>query len=180
MSPTDPSDNAEAVLRFWFEDCRPWQWFRRDPRFDQHIRERFGGLSCSAQAGGLSSWEQKARPALALVLLLDQFSRHVWRGESRAFAGDTRAVMLTRKALRRGWIQSEPERARRQFWLMPLLHSEEIATVERAIPLLERWADPATAGIAQRNLKVLREEGRYPWRVQSLQTETSTDSRMAP
>ena len=166
MVPTEPARDAEAILRFWFEDCRPWQWFRQNQRFDQLIGKRFGALCLSAQAGGLSEWEQEACSALALVLLLDQFSRHVWRGESQAFAGDARAVSLCREALRQGWIQSEPERARRQFWLMPLLHSEEIATVESAIPLLEEWADHATARIAQRNLQVLRREGRYPWRNQ--------------
>ncbi|QNJ05729.1 tetratricopeptide-like helical domain-conataining protein [Synechococcus sp. MEDNS5] len=166
MVPTEPARDADAILRFWFEDCRPWQWFRQNQRFDQLIGKRFGALCLSAQAGGLSDWEQGASSALALVLLLDQFSRHVWRGESQAFAGDARAVSLSREALRQGWIQSEPECARRQFWLMPLLHSEEIATVESAIPLLEEWADHATARIAQRNLQVLLREGRYPWRNQ--------------
>ena len=163
---TEPAKEADGILRFWFEDCHPWQWFRHNPHFDQNIRERFGDLCYSAQAGDLADWTQDAASALALVLLLDQFSRHVWRGESQAFAGDARAVSLSREALRQGWIQSEPERARRQFWLMPLLHSEEIATVESAIPLLEEWADHATARIAQRNLQVLLREGRYPWRNQ--------------
>ena len=163
---TEPARDSDAILRFWFEDCRPWQWFRRDPSFDQRIGERFGALCLSAQTGDLIAWEQEACSALALVLLLDQFSRHVWRGQAQAFAGDARAVNLSREALRQSWIQNEPERARRQFWLMPLLHSEDIATVASAIPLLERWADPATAAIAQRNLKVLLEEGRYPWRDQ--------------
>jgi len=75
-------------------------------------------------------------------------------------------LAISREALQQGWIQSEPERARRQFWLMPLLHSEEIATVENAIPLLERWADDATAAIARRNLRMLIQYGRYPWRDQ--------------
>ena len=156
----------EAILDFWFEQCQPWQWFRRSEAFDLEVRRRFGALVEQALAGGLHSWEAEPSSCLALVLLLDQFSRHVWRGASQAFAGDARAVRLSREALRQGWIQTEPERARRQFWLMPLLHSEEIATVESAIPLLEEWADNATARIAQRNLHVLLREGRYPWRNQ--------------
>jgi len=158
--------DAAEILRFWFEDCRPWQWFRQTPRFDQTITDRFGALTVSAQAGVLTDWERQPGSALALVLLLDQFSRHVWRRQARAFAGDPRAVAISREALQQGWIQSEPERARRQFWLMPLLHSEEIATVENAIPLLERWADDATAAIARRNLRMLIQYGRYPWRDQ--------------
>ena len=163
---TEPARDSDAILRFWFEDCRPWQWFRRDPSFDQRIGERFGALCLSAQTGDVVVWGSVACSGMRLVLLLGPFRRHVWRGQAKAFAGDARAVNLSREALRRRWIQSEPERARRQFWLMPLLHSEDIATVESAIPLLERWADPATAAIAQRNLKVLLEEGRYPWRDQ--------------
>lgn len=164
---TEPAADAAEILRFWFEDCRPWQWFRHTPHFDQTITDRFGDLTLSAQAGVLADWERQPGSALALVLLLDQFSRHVWRGQAQAFAGDARALAISRKALQQGWIQKEPERARRQFWLMPLLHSEEIATVENAIPLLERWADGATAAIARRNLQMLNQYGRYPWRDQA-------------
>ena len=164
---TETAADAAEILRFWFEDCRPWQWFRHNPHFDQAITDRFGDLTMSAQAGALTDWEQQPGSALALVLLLDQFSRHVWRGQAQAFAGDARALAISRVALQQGWIQMEPERARRQFWLMPLLHSEEIATVENAIPLLERWADDATAAIARRNLQMLIQYGRYPWRDQS-------------
>jgi len=162
----EPTEDAGEILRFWFEDCRPWQWFRHNPSFDQTIRDRFGDHTVSAQAGVLTDWGRRPGSGLALVLLLDQFSRHLWRGDPRAFAGDAQAVVLSRKALQQGWIQSEPERARRQFWLMPLLHSEEIATVASAIPLLERWADPGTAAIARRNHKILIQHGRYPWREQ--------------
>ena len=164
MVRTEPAADAVEILRFWFEDCRPWQWFRQNSRFDQIIRDRFGNLTVSAQAGVLTDWERQPGSALALILLLDQFNRHLWRGDPQAFAGDAQAVVLCRKALQQGWIQNEPKRARRQFWLMPLLHSEEIATVESAIPLLERWTDPATATIARRNLKLLIQHGRYPWR----------------
>ena len=98
------------------------------------------------------------------MLLLDQFSRQHWRDETRAFAGDERALQLSDRALARGWIAKETQRARRQFWLMPMLHSENPAVLQRAIPLLRTLVDQATADLAQRNLEQLQRFGRYPWR----------------
>ena len=101
---------------------------------------------------------------LALVLLLDQFSRQVWRDQARAFSGDERALALSQLALARGWIEAEPERVRRQFWLMPQLHSENLAVVEASLPLFERYSDPATTAVARRHGDLLRRFGRYPHR----------------
>ena len=151
----------EAILDFWFEQCRPWQWFRRSEAFDLEVRRRFGALVEQALAGGLHSWEAEPSSCLALVLLLDQFSRQLWRGEARAFAGDEQALRLSQRALALGWITLEPQRARRQFWLMPMLHSENAAVVEQAIPLLERFADTRTADIARANLAELQRHGHY-------------------
>ena len=114
----------KAILAFWFEQCRPWQWFRRSESFDLEVCQRFGSLVEQTMAGGLQSLELKPSPCLALVLLLDQFSRQLWLDEARAFAGDERALQLSDRALALGWIAMEPKQARRQFWLMPMLHSE--------------------------------------------------------
>ena len=75
------------------------------------------------------SWNCGLSSGLALVLLLDQFTRQIWRGEAKAFAGDPQALKLSLAALEQGWIAAESERPRRQFWLMPLLHSEDISVV---------------------------------------------------
>lgn len=165
-----------SVLRFWFEECRPWQWFRRSDSFDEHVRKRFGQLTDEAIKGGLQHWETEASNALALVLLLDQFSRHLWREQARAFSGDTRAVQLSWQALEQQWVADEPEQARRQFWLMPLLHSEDPSVVKKAIPLLEQFVDRATADLGRRNLRVLESHGCYPWR---LTTETGNSPNPA-
>jgi len=154
----------EEVITFWLIDCRPAQWFRLDSQLDTQIRNRFGELCQQAQSGRLRSWEQRKSSALALVLLLDQFSRHVWRGQAQAFAGDERALRLSRKALEQGWIDAEPLRVKRQFWLMPMLHCESASVLEESIPLLERYADAATAAVARRNLKLVRRFGRFPHR----------------
>ena len=166
--PTERRLQGGEILRFWFEECRPWQWFRQDPTFDQRISERFGHLVQAAQAQRLAHWELHQESALALVLLLDQFSRQIWRKQARAYSGDQDAQRLSRMALDRHWLEREPQRARRQFWLMPLLHAECLETVNTAIPLMERWVDAATADVARRNRMILLEHGRYPWRDEPL------------
>ena len=155
---------SEDILRFWFEECRPWQWFRRDSGFDHSVSERFRPLAETAQEEGLMNWEFSHTSCLALVLLLDQFSRQIWRDQARAYQGDLRAQRLSQLALDQRWLEREPQKARRQFWLMPLLHSECLETVNKAIPLLERWVDVATANVARRNRDILIKHGRYPWR----------------
>jgi uncharacterized protein (DUF924 family) len=156
--------NPNAVLRFWFHDCRPHQWFRRNADFDAVVWKRFGKLTASALKSELSHWEQNATGALALVLMTDQFTRQLWRDEPRAFAGDAQALSLTQKAVAEGWIAQEPAQVRRQFWLMPMLHSEELEVIVDAISFLERWSDPATVAVACRNKTLIQRFGRYPQR----------------
>ena len=156
--------SADDVLEFWFQQCRPWQWFRRRDSFDALVRERFGESVERALAGELDHWSCGPSSGLALVLLLDQFTRQIWRGEAKAFAGDPQALKLSLAALERGWIAAESQRPRRQFWLMPLLHSEDISVVRAVIPLLERHVDEATAHGACRHLAELERFGRYPRR----------------
>ena len=162
--PPERSSQSGEILDFWFKDCRPWQWFRQNPAFDQHIRERFGDLAQAAQAKQLTHWERHQDSALALVILLDQFSRQIWRNQARAYWGDQEAQRLSRLAVTQRWVEREPQRARRQFWLMPLLHAECLETVNLVIPLMERWVDSATADVARRNRSKLLEHGRYPSR----------------
>ena len=156
--------SADDVLEFWFQQCRPWEWFRRRDSFDALVRERFAEAVERALAGELDHWSCEPWCGLALVLLLDQFTRQIWRGEAKAFAGDPQALKLSLEALERGWIAAEPQRPRRQFWLMPLLHSEDTSVVAQAIPLLEHFADAATADLARRHLLQLQHFGRYPHR----------------
>ena len=163
------------VLDFWFQQCKPWQWFRRNASFDELVRVRFGSITAEALAGGLQSWEQEQQLSLALVLLLDQFSRQLWRDQARAFSGDVRALRLSQNALSQGWIAAEGERARRQFWLMPMLHSEDPAVVRCAIPLLECYSDANTAAVARRNLIQLERFGRNPRRNAALKRPSTEE-----
>ena len=168
-----PSEESKEILNFWFEECKPVQWFRRDPGFDAVVSSRFKPKVEDALHGRLSHWEQQAEPALALVLLLDQFTRQLWRDSPLAFSGDPLALELSLKAEQRGWIAREPHRPRRQFWLMPRLHCEDLNIQTAAIPLFERWTDPKTCAIAERYRDILATYGRFPHRDAIRQTGTN-------
>lgn len=155
-------EQAADVLEFWFVQSRPRQWFAKDAAFDALLRERFLGLTRRAIAGELGAWGTEAVGGLALVLLLDQFPRQIWRDTAMAFAGDPLALSL--QAVQLGWLEAEPEQARRQFWLMPLMHSEDLAVQEAALPLFERFSDPRTADFARRHRDVIARFGRFPHR----------------
>jgi uncharacterized protein (DUF924 family) len=152
------------VLAFWFVEIRPRRWFAKDAAFDALVRDRFHGLTRQALAGELDTWSVEAAGGLALVLLLDQFPRQIWRDTAMAFAGDLQALALSQMAVEHGWLEAEAEQARRQFWLMPLMHSEDLAVQEAALPLFERFSDPRTADFARRHRDVIARFGRFPHR----------------
>ncbi|MFQ6540052.1 MULTISPECIES: DUF924 family protein [Aphanothece] len=160
----DHPEAPGAILHFWFEESRPGQWFAKDPVFDGQVRERFIGLTRQAIAGELAPWSTEAPSALALVLLLDQFPRQIWRDTAMAFAGDPQALGLSLGAVEQGWLEAEPEQARRQFWLMPQMHSEELAVQEAAVPLFGQFTDARTAEFARRHRDVIARFGRFPHR----------------
>lgn len=120
---SDPG--APDLLRFWFEECQPAQWFRQDPAFDQQVRERFGAL-CE-------------------------------------------------QALARGWIEAEAQPSRRQFWLMPLMHSEDLAIQEQGLKLFERFTDAETTAFAGRHRDVIAHFGRFPHRNGALGRSSSAE-----
>lgn len=172
-----PSPAAAAVLDFWFlpvghadhDVFRP-EWFRKDPAFDAAIRGRFGPLVDEALAGGLGDWDATADGALARILLLDQFTRNLFRGDARAFAGDAAALALAESLVASGRDKNLPP-IRRWFVFLPFEHSESLLNQERAVALfagLRREAqDPAFESAydyAVRHRDVIERFGRFPHR----------------
>jgi uncharacterized protein (DUF924 family) len=157
----------QEIVHFWFYQLRPAQWFRVNQELDQQITNQFQGVVDQALDGNLSSWSNQPSSALALVLLFDQFPRHLWRGQAKAFSGDAQALSLSLKGERRGWIQKETTRAKRQFWLMPRLHSEQLDVHNHALPLFERWTDKRTFALAQHYRQIIATHGRFPHRDES-------------
>lgn len=166
---------AQDVLDFWFlpPDNRDYgqargEWFRKDDAFDAHIRARFGTLIDAAIEGGLRAWEATPHGALARLIVLDQFTRNVYRGTPRAFAGDAQALALAVALTQAGQDQQLPPMLR-AFAYLPFEHAEELAMQARAVELFQllSQAQPGFDGMldyAQRHQEVIARFGRFPHR----------------
>ena len=155
--------SSQDVLAFWFEESKPEQWYRKDPAFDDAIRDRFETTIVAALAGRLDKWAEDAAGCLALILLLDQFTRNIYRDTPRAFSGDEMALALSLRCLDRGFIAHETQ-TWRQFMLMPMMHCEELEIQDRSIPLFEEHTNPMTHEYAIRHRDIIARFGRFPHR----------------
>jgi uncharacterized protein (DUF924 family) len=175
--------SSREVLEFWFgapeargETRR--QWFRKDAGFDAEIRRRFGELHDAASRGELDGWRASPESMLALVIVLDQFSRNLHRADPRAFAQDARALEFAREALARGDEQALHP-VERQFLYMPFEHSEDPADQDRAVELMRGLESfPATRGLArwaESHRGIIRRFGRFPHRNRVLGRESTPE-----
>lgn len=155
---SDTIATPSQVLDFWLGDgiTQDWptqdlgkRWFSGGAELDAEIRARFGAAVDEALAGGLRDWEQPPLRRLALVILLDQFTRNVFRGSARAFAGDARAQQLVRQAVAAGEDQQLPWAAR-LFLYMPLMHAESPALQEECVARFTRLVADAPPALKQR------------------------------
>lgn len=162
----DRRDAAEAVLAFWLDEVGPDGWYERDPALDAAIARRFGALMAAAARDPACAWHATARSALAHLVLLDQFPRNIHRGRPEAFATDPLARGRARLALRRGFDLAVPEPGR-QFFYLPLMHSETLADQSLCVALVLRRL-PGSGGEnlfhAVSHRDVIRRFGRFPSR----------------
>ncbi|KFN50472.1 DUF924 family protein [Arenimonas composti] len=154
---------AAEVLRFWFEESSPAQWFAVDPAFDAAIGERFAATLAAAARGELADWRTTPRGRLAEVIVLDQFSRNLGRGTPAAFANDVVALVLAQEAVAGGALAalSPQERA---FLLMPYMHSESPRIHETAERLFGEHTPPVNLDFERRHRAIVDRFGRYPHR----------------
>lgn len=158
------TDNAwDECLRFWFEETSPKQRFAKDPEFDALIRERFGELHARAAAGDLADWRNAPEGRLAEIIILDQFSRNMYRGTPAAFAQDDMALTLAQEAVRVGADQALTP-AQRVFLYMPYMHSESEATQEKSVQLYEALGIEDNLRFAKAHKEIIDRFGRYPHR----------------
>lgn len=159
----------EQVLGFWFGEHQETrrEWFVKDARFDREIAERFGPLLESALAGACEDWIVAPRPALAYVVLLDQFTRNAFRDTPRAFAGDASALAAARLIVASGWDR-ELAPLQRWFCYLPFEHSEDVRDQRESLRLFGALReDPQAGGAwewAQRHHDVIVRFGRFPHR----------------
>jgi uncharacterized protein (DUF924 family) len=164
------------ILRFWFEETESERRFKKDPVLDETIRIRFGALHARAEAGGCAHWAETAEGALALLVLLDQFSRNLFRDSPRAFACDPAARAVAERAIARGFDMAVPA-DRRMFFYLPFEHNEDLADQERCCRLVrERIGDAKSIDFTERHREVIARFGRFPHRNKALgRTSTSAE-----
>ena len=153
----------DDVLAFWFGECTPEQWFAKDDGFDTALRERFGTLHAEAAGGGLGEWEESADGRMALILVLDQMSRNLHRGDPRAFAQDARARDVARRAIAAGDHVFAP-RDRCLFLYLPFEHSEDLADQLWCDALFRALGDAELIDYGERHRVIIERFGRFPHR----------------
>ena len=187
------SRTPEEVLDFWFADGltspralleRVAVWFASDPEFDRSIDERFAELPDLAMSGGLDSWRESPRGTAALVIVLDQFPRNLFRESARAFAYDPLALGIARASVDAG-VDLELHPAEATFLYLPFEHSESSADQDRCVSLYEALAKRSGAepretfenfvGYASQHRDIIREFGRFPHRNSVLGREPTAE-----
>lgn len=173
---TDPL--AQEITEFWI-GAGPEAWYRRDDDFDAEIRTRFGAAWQRAAAGAMDHWINAAPTALALMILLDQFPRNIFRDDPRAFATDAKVLGLAKDALEMGHDLSIPE-PESQFFYLPFMHSEDLADQTRAIELIEtRMPQTGQGNVihARAHAEIIRRFGRFPYRNEDLGRDMTAEEQ---
>ncbi len=153
----------QHILQFWFHEIEPRQWWAVDPAFDARLRERFLPVLEQAAQGELAGWRSTPQGRLAEVIVLDQFSRNIFRGTPRAFAQDPMALALSQEAVAAGSLDAlQPEE--RPFLLMPFMHSESRVVHADAERLFAQWAPGSSHDFERRHRAIIDRFGRYPHR----------------
>jgi uncharacterized protein (DUF924 family) len=157
------ADNPDAVIAFWFTDITPKQWWARSDEFDQLITTRFGALHRAASRCELFEWRKTATGRLAEVIVLDQFSRNIFRDRVDAFASDNLALALAQSAVAIG-ADRELEVGQRAFLYMPYMHSESAVIHGTAQALFASLGDTDKLNFELRHKAIIDRFGRYPHR----------------
>jgi uncharacterized protein (DUF924 family) len=159
--PKKPS--GQDVLAFWFTEIPPEFWFKKDAEFDARIADQFEGIVKDALAGRCDHWANDSAGCLALILVLDQFTRNIFRGSARAFSGDDMALALSLRCVERDYI-AHPDENWRRFMLMPMMHSEDLAIQEASLPLFQTQTSKLIYDYAVAHRDIIARFGRFPHR----------------
>lgn len=151
------------VLEFWFSERAQAKWFDSDDAFDREIEATFGATHAAAHRGELDDWAATPEGALALIVLLDQFPRNMFRATPKAFASDPKAREIARLALKRGHDRAVPA-DRRSFLYLPFEHSEDLADQELSLRLYRAYGSEKSMEYAVGHHDVIRKFGRFPHR----------------
>jgi uncharacterized protein (DUF924 family) len=173
---TDACDIAPAdVIAFWRE-AGPDRWYERNQAFDAEVRRRYLALWRNAAAGELAAWEQSDDGALALVIVLDQFPRNMFRGDARAYSSDAMACDVASRAIDRG-TDARVAGDLREFLYLPLMHSEHLADQLRCVDLFRAAGRTDNLKYAEDHAAIIRRFGRFPHRNRILGRPTTPEEQ---
>ena len=167
--------SIQAILVFWFEEITPEFWFKKEPLFDDMLKQKFGRIMEKALAGQLDKWAQNKNGRLALILLLDQMTRNIFRNTPKAFSGDDIACALSLKSVADGFLETEKNIHKRQFFLMPMMHSEDLEIQKQSLPLFKTLTSANTYDYAVRHHDIIERFGRFPHRNKILNRPSSEE-----
>ena len=170
------SFSPKDVIRFWFEETAPKQRFQKDPDFDKLVRERFGKLHRRASRGLLYTWREHPLDALAEIIVLDQFSRNMFRDSPKAFAQDVLALVLAQEAVRRK-LDTELAPLHKAFLYMPFMHSESAEIHEIALYLFDQPGLEENYNYEVKHKEIIDRFGRYPHRNSILRRKSTPEER---
>jgi uncharacterized protein (DUF924 family) len=159
---TEANVAPASILAFW-RDAGPNRWYSRDDDFDADLCGRYLGVWQAAIAGELASWEANDDGALALVIVLDQFPRNMFRGHAETYASDTLARGVALRAIDRG-ADTRVDPALREFFYLPFMHSEALADQVSCIELLREAGLTDNVKWAEHHAEIIRRFGRFPHR----------------
>ncbi|MBE1284691.1 MAG: DUF924 family protein [Rhodobacteraceae bacterium] len=160
----------EEILSYWLDEVGPQGWYRSDEELDAEIREKFLKMWEQGCEGRFSLWLTYPSGTLAYIILMDQFSRNMFRGSGKAFASDRAALAAAKAAVDKGWDLKIDEPAR-QFFYLPMMHSENLCDQERCVRLMkERMPQGGASNLlhARAHREVIRKFGRFPYRNDAL------------
>ena len=161
------------VVSFW-RDAGPEKWFTHDEAFDEACRTRFMDVYEEAAGCRLAVWEETPDGALALMILLDQMPRNMFRGDPRTWATDRQALRIAERALARGF-DGEIAPEMRGFVYLPFMHAEDMAAQERSLALYEAWGNSNSLAFARHHHDIVARFGRFPHRNEVLRRESTPD-----
>lgn len=164
--------NAKTVISFWFEEIDPQLWFTKDEAFDQLLRTRFYDLHEQVSKGETYLWRNTPEGRLAEIIVLDQFSRNMFRGTAKAFASDAQALVLAQEAVMQGDDMDLPV-SQRGFLYMPYMHSESALIHEQALKLFAQEGLENAYKFEIAHKQIIDQFGRYPHRNAAMGREST-------
>ncbi|MGB5633562.1 MAG: DUF924 family protein [Waterburya sp.] len=164
------------VLNFWFDERVKPQWFKKSEEFDREIKERFESMYRYAKTGELDRWRNVPHSTLALIIILDQFPRNMYRQTPQAFATDAKAIKLTKYAIANNYQQSMTTE-QQVFLYMPLMHSEHKTDQELCVKLFTKLGKEDNLKFARKHQEIIDRFGRFPHRNQILGRESTPEER---